>query len=206
MRLRRWTARVLESVAQTRRVFEAPPRRAAWSPSLCTPPTPPPLPARCWRRPEGLRCLPERGARSFPPAQCPERASPAQHCPQPHVPPTLAWATSVTHRGLARPPLSAPAARPCRVPRSAPGRPSRIPTGSPRSSPTVQPRSLRLGGYVPLNSRRPPVVAAFPQVPQKVQARGTSMYFHRAAVDAHSDLWETTLSTTGLVLFQVISN
>lgn len=113
---------------------------------------------------------------------------------------------AVTHRGLARPPLSAPAACPCRVPRSAPGRPSRIPTGSPRSSPTVQPRSLRLGGYVPLNSRRPPVVAAFPQVPQKVQARGTSMYFHRSAVDAHSDLWETTLSTTGLVLFQVISN
>lgn len=210
MRLRRWTARVLESVAQTRRVFEAPPRRAAWSPSLCTPPTPPPLPARCWRRPEGLRCLPERGARSFPPAQCPERASPAQHCPQPHVLPTLAWATSV--RACCHPPRPGQAsplrlhARPCRVPRSAPGRPSRIPTGSPRSSPTVQPRSLRLGGYVPLNSRRPPVVAAFPQVPQKVQARGTSMYFHRAAVDAHRDLWETTLSTTGLVLFQVISN
>lgn len=206
MRLRRWTARVLESVAQTRRVFEAPPRRAAWSPSLCTPPTPPRSLRAAGGGPEGLRCLPERGARSFPPAQCPERASPAQHCPQPHVPPTLAWATSVTHRGLARPPLSAPAARPCRAPRSAPGRPSRIPTGSPRSSPTVQPRSLRLGSYVPLNSRRPPVAAAFPQVPQKVQARGTSMYFHRAAVDAHSDLWETTLSTTGLVLFQVISN
>lgn len=116
MRLRRWTARVLESVAQTRRVFEAPPRRAGGPlPSARPPPRPRSLRA-AGGGPEGLRCLPERGARSFPPAQCPERASPAQHCPQPHVPPTLAWATSV--RACCHPPRPGQASplRPCRVP------------------------------------------------------------------------------------------
>lgn len=210
MRLRRWTARVLESVAQTRRVFEAPPRRAGGPlPSA----RPPPRPRSLRAAGGGLKgCavfLSEALGPSLPRSVLRERAPHStvrSHTCRPRWPGPRLSERAVTHRGLARPPLSAPAARPCRVPRSAPGRPSRIPTGSPRSSPTVQPRSLRLGGYVPLNSRRPPVVAAFPQVPQKVQARGTSMYFHRSAVDAHSDLWETTLSTTGLVLFQVISN
>lgn len=119
----------------------------ALSPGRPVVPAAPPLLACCGRRTWALHCLPERGARSFPPAQCLETASPAQHCPaaahaahtgRGHICPSLLCARPAT----AWPGLPCPPPRTlCPVPCSSPGRASRIPRGSARSFPTVRPAS-----------------------------------------------------------------
>lgn len=120
MRLRRWTARVLKSVAQTRRVFEAPPRRAGGPlPSA----RPPPRPAPCALLEEALKgCavfLSEALGPSLPRSVLRERAphsTVCSHTCRPRWPGPRLSERAVTHRGLARPPLSASTRAPAACP------------------------------------------------------------------------------------------